>query len=232
MSISENQPLIPSMTLHPTATHPTPLAPRAMRRFHFVSLLSLALVSGVPADVVPGAEPKKWPANAQKHTVVVTREAANDDSRRLIAAAEAAQPPRTGVQKAAGDAKLPEKGPLWWYKEELGLRIPYALTGEAVTYFTSLVKKYGRESFTRYTEPSSRLEYSATVATHDSFSHEQSSFANVRVVTLKLKFSQNFCATGTEGLAFEKERSVVFDADGKILLIIGDGPTETPILAI
>lgn len=232
MGISENQPNIPSMNTHPTATHPTPLAPRAMRRLPFISLLSLALVAGVPAAVVPGAEPKKWPANAQKHTVVITREATDNESRRLIAAAEAAQPPRAEVQKAAGDAKLPEKGPLWWYKEELGLRIPYALTREAVTYFTSLVKKYGQESFTRYSEPSSQVEYTATVAAHESFSHDQSTFANVRVVTLKLKFSQNFCATGTEGLAFEKERTVVFDAAGKILLIIGDGPTETPILAI
>jgi hypothetical protein len=232
MGISENQPGIPSMSVHPNATHPTPLAPRAMRRLQFVSLLSLALVAAAPAAVVPGAEPKKWPANAQKHTVVITREAADDASRRLIAAAEAAQPPRTKVQKAAGDAKLPENGPLWWYKEELGLRIPYALTREAVTYFTSLVKKYGQESFTRYAEPSSRVEYTAKVAAHDSFSHEKSTFTNVRVVTLKLTFNQNFCATGTEGLAFEKERKVVFDAAGTILLVLGDGPTETPILAI
>ena len=220
------------MNLRSTVTRPSPPAPRTLRRLPFLSLLGLALAAVAQAAVVPGAEPKKWPADEAKHTVVITREAADDAGRRLIAAAEAAQPARDEVRKAAGDTRLPDKGPVWWYKEELGLRIPYALTGEAVAYFTGLVRRYGKESFTRYTEPSSRVEYTAKVAAHESFTHEQATFAGVRVVTLKLKFSQNFCATGTEGLAFEKERTVVFDAAGKILAIIGDGPTETPILAI
>ena len=201
-------------------------------RSGFLALSALALAGRLAAAIVPGAEPKKWPANADKHTVTVTRKAADDAERRLIAAAEAAQPPRADVQKAAGETKLPEQGPVWWYREALGLRIPYALTTEAVDYFTALVRSYAKESFTRYTQPSSRVEYTASVAAHQSFQHEEASFTNVRVVTLSLAFDQNFCATGTEGLAFRKERTVVFDAAGKILAIFGDGPTETPILAI
>jgi hypothetical protein len=220
------------MIPHPITARPTLPATSTRRRDWLFSLFGLVLVAALPAAVVPGAEPKKWPATAERHKVVVTREAVTEADRRLIAAAEAAQPPRAEVQKAAGETKLPASGPLWWYKEQLGLRIPYALTGEAVTYFTELVRKYGKESFTRYSEPSSRVAYTAKVAEHESFTHGKETFANVRVVTLKLEFGQNFCATGTEGLAFTKERTVIFDTAGALLLIIGDGPTETPILAI
>ena len=52
------------------------------------------------------------------------------------------------------------------------------------------------------------------------------------MVTLKLTFDQNFAATQTEGMHFEKKRVVVLDGKGKVLHISGDGPTEVPILAI
>ncbi|MFN0128340.1 MAG: hypothetical protein ACKV19_16830 [Verrucomicrobiales bacterium] len=191
-----------------------------------------ALVAQALGAIVPGAEPKKWPSSPEKHKVVITRQATDDADRRLIKAAENAQPLRRDVQQAAGETKLPTTGPLWWYKEELGVRIPFAATSDAVSYFRDLVTRYGKESFTRYTEPSSHLEYAAKVVAHDSFTHDKESFVNVRVVTLKLDFSQNFCATGTEGLSFQKERLVIFNAAGRIIRIFGDGPTETPILAI
>lgn len=195
-------------------------------------LLSLALIQAGHAAITPDGTPKDWPANAEKHSVTVRRAADSESDRRLISAAEAAQPPAADVRKAAGEVKLPEKGNLWWYKEELGLRIPYAVTGDAVAYFTKLIKQYGQQAFNRYAEPSSRIEYTAGVTFHADFMIDGKSFQNVHVVTLKLHFSQNFCATGTEGLSFTKERVVVFDAHGKVLHIAGDGPTETPILAI
>jgi len=182
--------------------------------------------------VAPDSEPKKWSANSAKHVVVLTRTPSDADSQRLIKAAEAAAPPKEAVQKAAGETKLPETGPLWWYREELGVRIPFAVTGDSVKYFSELVGRYGKQSFTRFVEPTSRLEYSAKVTTHETFSRDNESFSNVRVVTLTLHFRQNFCATGTEGQSFQKERIVVFDAAGAVLKIFGDGPTESPVLAI
>jgi hypothetical protein len=67
---------------------------------------------------------------------------------------------------------------------------------------------------------------------HKEFTLDGKSFKNVHVVTLKLTFSQNFAATGTEGMHFEKKRIVVLDNDGKVLQVFGDGSTEVPILAI
>jgi hypothetical protein len=51
------------------------------------------------------------------------------------------------------------------------------------------------------------------------------------VVTLILIFEQDYAATSTDAMHFEKERVVVLDAGGKVLHISGDGPTEVPILA-
>jgi hypothetical protein len=184
------------------------------------------------AAVVPGQEPKNWTANPAKHRVTIKREAGDSKLAALIATAEAAQPSKEAVRKAAEPAAPPQGDPLWWYKEELGVRIPYAVTRDAVTYYAELVRSYGRQSMKRYTEPTSEFNYHAGIQFHADFTHEGKSFKNVHVVTLKLKFTQNFCATVTEGMAIEKGRTVIIDDQGAVVLIHGDGPTEVPILAI
>ena len=93
-------------------------------------------------------------------------------------------------------------------------------------------EKYGKQEFKRHIEPSSRLEYHAGVKFHKEFNLDDRIFNNVHVVTLKLTFAQNFAATQTEGMNFEKVRTVILDAGGKVLHLSGDGPTEVPILAI
>ena len=195
-------------------------------------ILCLALAKPASASVVEGAEPKDWPANPAKHQVVVRREAADQKQAAMIAAAEAAQPSKEALRQAAGDAEVPTGEKVWWYKEELGIRIPCAITAAAVAYYSDLVGAYGKQKFKRYTQPSSRLDYQASVAFHKEFAHQGRAFKDVHVVTLKLTFSQNFAATQTEGMEFRKQRVVILDAEGKVLHISGDGPTEVPILAI
>ena len=107
-----------------------------------------------------------------------------------------------------------------------------AITADAVAYYTDLVGRYGKQAFKRYTEPSSRLDYHAGAQFHKEFKLGDKTFSNVHVVTLKLTFDQNFAATGTEGMHFQKDRVVILDAGGRVLHISGDGPTEVPILAI
>jgi len=211
---------------------PLVLSARGGLRALHLCVLALALAGPAIAAVTPDSTPKDWPADPKKHQVTIRREAKDDTERRLIATAEAAPPPADDVRKAAGEATLPDTEKLWWYKEELGLRIPYAITGDAVAYYTNLVKTYAKQTFNRYVAPSSAVEYQAGVKAHAEFTHDGKSFRDVRVVTLKLTFTQNFCATGTEGMSFTKERVVILDATGKVLHIAGDGPTETPILAI
>lgn len=216
--------------------------------FHWAAglILCLALGDFAAGAVAAGSLPKDWPANPANHRITVSREATDQKQAAMIAAAEAAQPSKEALSKAleAGERNgapasdppkqaLPPAGEkVWWYKEALGIRIPCAITADAVAYYSDLVEKYGKLDFKRYAQPSSRLDYHATVAAHQKFEHQGQKFEDVHVVTLKLDFSQNFAATQTEGMHFQKERVVILDAKGKVLHITGDGPTEVPILAM
>lgn len=176
--------------------------------------------------------PKEWPANTNRHTVTILRTASDDAGRALIVRAEGLQPDRAELDTAAGDVSLPREGKVWWFREQFGIRLPYAVTGDAVTYYTGLVTGYGKTRMKRYAEPSSALKYTAAVKRHERFELDGKSWQNVDVVTLKLEFRQSFCATGTEAFGFTKERTVVFDARGKVLHVSGDGVTDVPVMAI
>jgi hypothetical protein len=196
--------------------------------------------------MLPDSKPKDWPADPTKHVVNIRREAADEKQSAMIAAAEAAQPSKEALRKAADasdpndplglaqpkEAQPPTGDKVWWYKEQLGIRIPYAITADAVAYYSELVGKYGKQALNRFMQPSSRLDYHAGVKFHKEFKLDDKTFNDVHVVTLKLIFSQNFVASQTEGMQFEKERIVILDDKGKVQHISGDGPTEVPILAI
>lgn len=210
-------------------------------------LLAIMIGSEIAqAQPLPGARPQKWPANPEKHQVVIDRPAKDEREAELIAAAEAAQPSLEAMQKALDapdpfdplglnspkEKKLPEGEKVWWYQERLGIRIPAAITTEAITYYSELVEKNAKRAFTRYVEPSSRLEYRATIELQEEFKLNDKTFQNVHVVTLQLTFSQNFTTTESEGMHFQKTRIVILDRDGEVLEVSGDGPTEVPVLAI
>lgn len=196
------------------------------------SSLWLILATTVPAAVLEGTQPKKWPANPAQHQINIKRESTDAKQTALIAAAEAAKPDAEALKKAVGDGPVPKHASPWWYQETLGIRIPFALTGAAVTYYSTLIEGYKKQTFERFMEPSSKLDYHATVAFHAEFKLDGQSYKEVHVVTLKLTFTEHFAATSSEGMAFEKQRTVVLDAVGKVLAISGDGPTEVPVLAI
>lgn len=235
-----------SPTSHATVSLFRSATKSARFRLPCALMLSLALAHAAAAAMLPDSQPKDWPANPAKHRVTVSRKAADEKQAAMIAAAEAAQPSKEALRLAAEardrndptglaqpqEALLPAGDKVWWDKEIYGIRIPCAITADAVTYYSDLVKKYGKQELKRYIEPSSSLDYLATVAFHKEFTHDGQTFKEVHVVTMKLTFSQNFVATMTEGMHFQKDRVVILDAKGKVLLITGDGPTEVPILAI
>lgn len=195
-------------------------------------MLSINFSSPAAAAMLEGSKPKDWAAAPEKHVVSVRREAADEKQSAMIAAAEAAPVPADVLRRAAGESEIPVGEKVWWYKEELGIRIPCGITADAVTYYSDLVGKYGKQALNRFMQPTSRFDYHAAVAFHKQFEHEGKAFKDVHVVTMKLTFSQNFVATQTEGMRFQKERVVILDAAGKVLHIAGDGPTEVPIMAI
>jgi hypothetical protein len=209
-----------------------PHALTVVRRLVPTCFLWLALCVPSSAAITPDSKEKLWPANPEKHRITIHREASDAAQEKMIATAEAARPDAVTLRKAIGDGPEPKDVSQWWYREELGIRIPFAVTAEAVEYYTKRVGDYGKQEFKRYIEPSSSVHYHASVAFHAQFGHDDRKFADVHVVTLNLVFKQNFAATGTEGMEFTKERKVVLDSKGKVLAVIGDGPTEVPVLAI
>ena len=184
--------------------------------------------------MAPGSEPKDWPANPEKHVVSIKRVSADETEAKLIDAAESLEHDGIGPDPVTpGEPRLatPPKGQ-WWHKEELGIKIPFAITKDTIAYYSDLVTGYGKQAAKRYMEPNSNFTYEAKVAKQAEFSIDGKTFKDVSVVTMEMKFSENFAATVTEGLSFDKRRTVVFDGDGKVLHVSGDGPTEAAILAI
>ncbi len=176
-----------------------------------------------PAAMLPGAEVKEWPANAEKHVVSIERKAANAAEKTLIATAEAAE----------------TESDNWWI---LGLdrqplmksnvKVPYALTGETVDYYAGRIKEYKTRAYKSFMEPNSKLAYTATVAHHDSVTLAGKTYANVHVVTLSLSFCSSFTEDATMGIEVMKNRTIVINADGKVLATHGDGTDWGAQLAI
>jgi len=192
----------------------------------------LCLTAGANASLLPGAEPKEWEPNPAKHVVTITRTPKDATETKMIAAAEAATPPEADVLAVAKLDPAPADPKLWWSNEQLGIKIPYAITAEAIAYYSALVEGYGKQSVKRYIEPSSRFNYQAAVTKHDTIELDGKNFSDVYLVTMTLNFSEDFAASGTEGMTFTKERKVVLDKDGKALHISGDGATQVAIVAI
>jgi hypothetical protein len=182
--------------------------------------------------MLPGATPKQWPPNPGQHKVTLQREAADEKAKAMIAAAEAAVPSATELRKAAENEGMEVGKGQWWYHEVLGVRVPFAITGEAVAYLVKWVEGNATQHFSTYIEPASSVDYHASVAFHEEFTQSGKKFSKVHVVTLKLRFSQNFVTEPTSGMQFEKERVVVLDEHGKVLHLSGDGPTQVPVLAV
>jgi hypothetical protein len=197
-----------------------------------LAVTAIAMAASAHASMLPDAVQKEWPANPARHVVTIKRVSNNDAEAKMIAAAEAAVPAKADVLAAAQQDPAPAGEKLWWHDEQLGIKIPFAITGEAVAYYSALIDGYGKQALTRYIEPGSEMTYQASVAAAESVELDGKTFKNVFVVSMSLMFSENFAATSTEGMMFSKERKVVLDKDGKVLHVSGDGPTQAAIVAI
>lgn len=186
----------------------------------------LAPKAGEPAG------PKDWPANPANHKVVIKRDTTDAKHAAMITAAESARVPKEELIKATAENTIPQGDNVWWHEEKLGTRIPYAITGDAITYYSDVVANHAKKAFKSYAMPSSKLDYQAAVQLHKEFKIDDKTFTNVNVVTLKLSFSANFTAEPTSGLSFDKKRIVVLDSANKVVHVSGDGPTEAMIMML
>lgn len=196
--------------------------------------LPIFLALPAHAAMLAGSKPTEWPASADHHKVTIQRDAADDNEKKLIAAAEKSLPDASGllesIRKEGGEAE-PQAGQ-WWNKENLGIRVPFAITGEAVRYYEELVNGYGQQKLVRYSQPSSAFTYQAKVSKPAAYELDGKPLQHVTVVTMTLSFRQNFVATVAEGFHFEKTRTVVFDKAGNILGTQGDGDVRVMIFSM
>lgn len=168
------------------------------------------------ADIVPGSAPKNWPANPQRHGIQLKRTPEDEASLKKIALAEVA----------------PSGTNAWSRGSQLGIRLPFSLTRDALEYYEGVVRGYQKRSWKTYIEPRSGVDYTATVSHKNTFERDGRSFREVDVVEMTLSFHAEFTEEGTQGVHFKKSRTVVLDAKGRVVAVFGDGPTEAPVLAI
>jgi hypothetical protein len=185
----------------------------------------------------PGTSPFLLPDQSWEHggfRLEIRREYEGDGQAELIRRAESEQPPRKAVLALIGDKASQKRvgvgeEPLWWFQTFDGIRIPYAITQEALLYYVQVMEAFREGDFVPSKGVAMKkaiLEYSASVSHHDAFEHSGRILEKVDVVHMSLSWSQ-YCG-GECAMAFHKERIVVFGKGGQVQAVFLDG--ETPYI--
>lgn len=165
--------------------------------------------------------------------ILIERTYVNDDEAQLIKEAEETQPVRENVLLVIGSPNKQEQigvdpeAPLWWYATFDGVRIPFAITADALTYYVNVIKAFEAGDFAdsdginmlkAYVKYEASVEYAEVYQLGESVHHD------VALVQMKLSWSQ-YC--GPEcAMGFFKNRTVVFSASGDLIEVLEDGSTQ------
>jgi hypothetical protein len=198
-----------------------------IRRSLFVlALLGTASAAAICSVVAPEGPAVDYPANPARHKVSITRTAVGAKAKQAISVAEAAYPAREDVLKIFQGADAPKDQKLWWYADMSGTRLPFAITKEAIGYYSALVKGYGTKAGHGHYEPRSNFSYKASAKSYDKeFTRDGKTFSKVWVVDMQIDYTHGE-ASGFM-MMFNKQRQVIMDYNYKVLAIFGDG--ETPV---
>ena len=189
-----------------------------------VLLLSIALAGCDSGGTEPEVE--------RSYSKSIVREAASVFEATLIARAEVVYPPRDSVVAAAWDpVQVPEVG-YWFYGAFDGVLLPYAITGDAVTYYSELIDALEAGERLQFLTAAS-LDYRATASFREEYTFEgvdpetleplpSESFERVYVVEMSLKWHQ-YCGFDC-AMWIDHDRVVVFDEAGDVLRVFLDGP--------
>lgn len=152
--------------------------------------------------------------------IEISREADNDAEHALISVAEALCPSPELLRRCAQSA--PDTDCVWWCGEYSGVRLPIAVTEDALAYYADFARAMEAEQQENFLHRpgNARLEYLATVAQPTDDRDGASD-----IVSLRLEWS-HYCGSGFCGTRFEITRTVKFDESGTILSVTGDGPVD------
>ena len=155
----------------------------------------------------------------------------------LIEQTENYYPAREEVLEVATPyaGEIPETG-YWFYESFDGVLIPFALTGDAVDYFSELIDEFNQNKESNFFI-SAELEYKAVVSFENVYASpdidsngipvETEYYESVYVVHCTLAWFQycgSLCA-----MWIDKERIAVFDEEGTLLKVYLDGPISVPV---
>lgn len=165
---------------------------------------------------------------ARAFVATVHRNFRDAEEERLVRIAEETFPPREAVLAVAesrpGRHAPTEGDRLWWYDEFDGVRLPYAVTLDAVRYYLRMAQAMGRGDSARVgglRMKRCKFSYSAGISDRPStYSRDGRVFHDVIIVDLHLSWSDvcgSLCAC-----SFQLDRTVVLRQDGTVLCVFGD----------
>ena len=158
----------------------------------------------------------------------VHRNFRTSEEEHLIRIAEETYPPPEAILAIAGSRSsgpaLSSEKRLWWYDDFDGVRLPYAVTLDAVRYYLGLLQAMGRgdsAQTNRIRMKRGEFSYYANISPRPrTFSRDGRVFRDVYVVEMGLSWS-NYC--GPECACwFSLDRTVVLRRDGTVLCVFGD----------
>jgi carboxypeptidase family protein len=158
-------------------------------------------------------------------TASVHRYVRDANEERLLRIAEETYPPPDAILAIAGkDASkqdLRKEKRLWWYGQFDGVRLPYAVTMDAVRYYLALIQTMARGDSSGIPMKRAKFSYTASVSSRPStLSRDGRVFEDVYTVELRLSWS-DYCGSLC-ACSFDLNRTVVLRADGTVLCVFGD----------
>ncbi len=159
----------------------------------------------------------------------------NAEEEHLVRIAEETYPPPEAILAIAdrnpGRAALANEKRLWWYGEFDGVRLPYAVTMDAIRYYLSLAQSFGRGDSTQtHGIRMKRCEFNYYVNISqrpETFSRDGRVFEDVYVVEMGMHWS-NYCSPEC-ACFFSLDRTVVLRRDGTVLCVFGDQKTKAVV---
>lgn len=167
--------------------------------------------------------------NDARYSIHIDRRFLTRREDELLRKAEATYPPKARVLSDSAKT-LARLNPaarhskaLWWWGEFDGVRLPYAITGGAVSYYLNQIQQFRHGNFrgsNGIKMVRAHLDYTASLRREKAFLLNKRVLRNVYVVTLRLSWSQD-CGRMC-GMSFDRARTVVLAPDGTIT-VDGDG---------
>ncbi len=176
------------------------------------------------------------PEAEKSYTKSIERISSGSFEAGLIETAETVYPPRQDVIQAAGTwTEVPVSG-YWYYNSFDGVYIPYAITSDAINYYSGLIEQFNQEPEGNFFLTAD-FRHQATVSFKENYQSPAlnslgeplipQEYENVYVVEMKLEWEQycgSLCA-----MWIDKERIVIFNKSGGLLDIFLDGPVSVPV---